>query len=127
MAENKFTSVQKVAYIRYIISWLRAGGSVNDGYREEFKDWLTFNEVTEDEQREITEMMFGGKFELEQNAKEYVTALKTRREERRRILEESKKKQKLEVTERSIDIKNCEPAAQSWMRRLYNKRNGIRE
>lgn len=36
-----------------------------------------------------------------------------------------KPEKKAAVEETKVDIKNCEPAAKEWIRRCYNKKNGI--
>ena len=31
----------------------------------------------------------------------------------------------MKIEETKVDIKDCEPAAQEWVKRCYNKKNGI--
>lgn len=59
-----------IPYSRILMSWIRAGG---ENYVCSMKDWLLSIGLTEEEAEEIRELYsWGGKFELEQNAKRYL-------------------------------------------------------
>ena len=59
-----------IPYSRILLSWIRAGG---EGYVCSLRKWLLDIGLTEEEAKEIDELhAWGGKFELEQNAKRYL-------------------------------------------------------
>ena len=70
--ENGLTK-QGIHYSRYIASWLNAMGYTHDIHKEMFKDWLKTLSLTDDEVKDITDMLTNGKLELECHAKKFVT------------------------------------------------------
>lgn len=59
-----------IPYSRILMSWIRAGG---ENYVCSMKDWLLSIGLTEEEAEEIRTLhSWGGKFELEENAKGYL-------------------------------------------------------
>ena len=59
-----------IHYSRYIASWNKAGGRT---YGRLFKEWLRdYQELTDDEIKDIIEMATNGKMELEFSAKQFL-------------------------------------------------------
>lgn len=71
MFENKKTKSEGVHYSRYIMSWIREGGSRTN--RRAFECWLdSLGNLTEDEIYEIGEMFGNGRFELERSVAHFL-------------------------------------------------------
>ena len=83
--ENKISS-QGIHYLRYLMSWVKIGGTFNSlpywTVKEEckekymgfhgFKRWLESLELPEEEIRDIISMAGHGKFELECSARDFL-------------------------------------------------------
>lgn len=69
---NARTEYEGVHYTRYIASWLKVGGSIDDCSTERFRDWLRHHHVTEDEINDIELIMDNGRLELQTTAKEWL-------------------------------------------------------
>ena len=66
--------IRQVHASRYIMSWVRSGGSLQSlgrGY-DEFNSWLESLGLTEEECKRILEIAWNGKLELEISAKAFL-------------------------------------------------------
>lgn len=72
MFENKL--IKGVHITRYIMSWIRAGGTLSHrggGYWK-FENWLKSLGLDKDEIHDIMEVAYNGKLELENSAREFI-------------------------------------------------------
>ena len=70
--ENKKTQKDGVYYSRYIASWLNQTMPYNPFPDEKFEEWLRQRGLTEDEIIDIRLMGMTGKFELDQDIKDFL-------------------------------------------------------
>ena len=71
MFKNKL--INDIHTTRYIVSWLKAGGSLHYGEDiDNFRDWLLSMNITEDEVQDIVFLATNGKLELESSAKKFI-------------------------------------------------------
>lgn len=70
--DNVKTQSEGVHLSRYIISWLKEGGNLNDVYEETFEAWLRSHELTDEEISKLKFMMECGKMELEHSAYDWM-------------------------------------------------------
>ena len=74
MFENKL--INGVHKTRYIVSWLKAGGSLHYGEDiDNFRDWLLSLNLAEDEVQDIVYLATNGKLELESSAKTFINKI----------------------------------------------------
>lgn len=74
MFENKL--INDIHKSRYIVSWLKAGGSLYYGEDiDNFRDWLLSMNLTEDEAQDIVYLATNGKLELESSAKKFINKI----------------------------------------------------
>lgn len=66
--ENVKTQSEDVHLTRYIISWLKEGGSLEDNRTELFEGWLRSHNLTDEEISKLEFMMECGRMELEHSA-----------------------------------------------------------
>ena len=72
MFENKKTHFG-IYYTRYIMSWVRAGGTIPmRGPITDFVNWLRSEELTDEEIQEIKFLATNGKMELEYKAEKFL-------------------------------------------------------